>query len=178
MLSHTLLGAIALLPALAVGQLSGDVGPSTSSATKKATKTCDVTDYGAVADKSTDIGTPLASAWADCKSGGLIVIPDGDYAIKNWATLTGGSAVAIQLDGVIYRTGTDGGNMIFVEHTDDFELFSSTGGGAIQGNGYETHADGDASGARILRFYEVTNFSVHDIVLVDAPVRNSMVLTT
>jgi rhamnogalacturonan hydrolase len=169
MLSQTLLGAIALLPALTVAQLSGPVGPSTDTASKAATKTCDVTDYGAVADKKTDIGPPLASAWAACKTGGLVVVPEGDYAISTWATLTGGSAVAIQLDGVIYRTGKDSGNMIFIEHTDDFELFSSTGGGAVQGNGYEIHAEGSSSGARILRLYEVTNFSVHDLVLVDAP---------
>jgi rhamnogalacturonan hydrolase len=169
MLSRTLLSAIALLPALVVAQLSGTVGPSTSAAKKAATKTCDVTKYGAVADKSTDIGPPLVSAWADCKSGGVVVVPKGDYAIATWATLTGGSKIAIQLDGVIYRTGTAGGNMIFIENTDDFELFSSKGGGAIQGNGYQIHAKGSSSGARILRLYKVTNFSVHDLVLVDAP---------
>lgn len=64
--------------------------------------------------------------------------------------------------------GTDDGNMIFIEHTSDFEMFSSTGAGAIQGYGYEFHKDG-ANGARILRFYDVTSFSIHDIILVDAP---------
>lgn len=56
-----------------------------------------------------------------------------------------------------------------VEHASDFELFSSTGAGVIQGNGYQLHADG-ASGPRLLRLYEVDNFSIHDIILVDAPV--------
>lgn len=37
------------------------------------------------------------------------------------------------------------------------------------GNGYEIHAQGSRSGARILRLNKVNNFSVHDIVLVDAP---------
>lgn len=38
-----------------------------------------------------------------------------------------------------------------------------------KGNGYEIHAQGSRSGARILRLYKVTDFSVHDLVLVDSP---------
>lgn len=37
------------------------------------------------------------------------------------------------------------------------------------GNGYQIHAQGSRTGARILRLGKVNNFSVHDIVLVDAP---------
>ncbi|KAK8208138.1 RGase B [Phyllosticta capitalensis] len=165
----TLVAALALVPSLAVGQLSGSVGPKTSVSSKKSTKTCDVTDYGAKADKSTDLGAPLASAHAACKTGGVVVIPEGDYAMSTWVELSGGSAWALQLDGTIYRTGEDGGNMIFIEHTSDVEVFSSTGAGAIQGNGYEFHKSGSLSGPRLLRFYETTDFSVHDIVLVDSP---------
>lgn len=132
-ISHILFGAVALLPTLVVGQLSGKVGPLTSSATKTSKKKCSVLDYGAKADKTTDLGPPLTSAFAACKSGGTVVVPSGDYAMKTWVTLKGGSAWALQLDGVIYRTGTDGGNMIFVGNTNDFELFSSTGKGAVQG---------------------------------------------
>ncbi|KAF4534067.1 Glycoside hydrolase family 28 [Lasiodiplodia theobromae] len=165
----TLVSALALVPALVAGELSGSVGPLTSVSDKKATKTCDVTDYGAKADKTTDLGAALASAHADCKSGGLIVIPEGDYAISTWVKLAGGSAWALQIDGTIYRTGTDGGNMVFIEHTSDVEVFSSTGKGAFQGNGYEFHKDGSISGPRILRFYDTTDFSVHDLALVDSP---------
>ncbi|KAG7449201.1 rhamnogalacturonase A [Guyanagaster necrorhizus] len=158
-----------LLPVLIAAQLSGSVGPLTSYSAKAAVKTCDVTDYGAVADLSTDLGTALASAFAACQSGGLVVIPQGDYALSTWVTLSGGSAWALQLDGTIYRTGTDAGNMIFIEHTSDFELFSSTSSGAVQGYGYEYHVNGSLSGPRILRLYDVSDFSVHDIALVDAP---------
>ena len=164
-----LLALSAILPTLVVGQLSGTVGPLTSHATKASKKTCNVLNYGAVADKSTDLGPAITKAFAACKTGGVVVIPSGDYALKTWVTLSGGSAWAIQLDGTIYRTGTTAGNMIFIEHTSDFELFSSTSKGAIQGNGYTFHKQGSISGPRILRFYEVTNFSVHDIVLVDSP---------
>lgn len=35
---------------------------------------------------------------------------------------------------------TASGNMIFIEHTTDFEMFSSTSAGAVQGYGYTFHA--------------------------------------
>ncbi|KAF2140135.1 carbohydrate-binding module family 1 protein [Aplosporella prunicola CBS 121167] len=166
----SLVAAAALAPTLVVGQLSGSVGPLSSASDKAATKTCDVTKYGAKADKTTDIGPALASAHADCsEAGGVIVVPEGDYAIETWVKLSGGKGWALQIDGTIYRTGTDGGNMIFIEHTSDVEVFSSTGAGAFQGNGYEFHKDGNIKGPRILRLYEVTDFSVHDLALVDSP---------
>lgn len=37
-------------------------------------------------------------------------------------------------------TRTDSGNMIMIEHTTDFEMYSSTSAGAIQGYGYEFHS--------------------------------------
>ncbi|KAE8376919.1 pectin lyase fold/virulence factor [Aspergillus bertholletiae] len=166
---NTLFSLVSLVPTLAVASLSGSVGPLTSASTKAAKKTCNVLDYGAKADKTTDLGPPLASAFADCKSGGLVYVPSGDYALSTWVKLNGGKAWALQIDGTIYRTGTDGGNMIFIEHTSDFELFSSTSSGAMQGLGYEYHKDNSWSGPRLLRLYDVTDFSVHDFILVDAP---------
>jgi len=163
------LATACLLPYVAFAQLSGRVGPLTSVATKTAKKTCNVLNYGAKADQTTDLGPPLASAFAACKTGGTVVIPSGNYALATWVTLNGGSAWALQLDGTIYRTGTAGGNMIFIEHTSDFEMFSSNARGAVQGNGYTFHQQGSISGPRILRLYDVANFSVHDIALVDAP---------
>lgn len=125
-------------------------------------------DYGGEASKTADIGPPLASAFAACKSGGTVYVPPGDYGMSTWVLLNGGTAWALQLDGIIYRTGTAGGNMLFIEHTTDFELYSSTSKGAIQGYGYEFHKEG-TYGARLLRLYDVAHFSVHDIALVDAP---------
>ncbi|KAJ5529817.1 hypothetical protein N7527_003210 [Penicillium freii] len=154
--------AIGLAPLLVNAYLSGSVGPTTTVSTKSANKICNVLDYGAVADKSTDVGAAITSAWADCRNGGVVYIPSGDYAFESWVTLSGGKRCAIQLDGILYRTGTDDGNMIMIKHTTDFELFSSTSKGAVQGGG-------SSSGARILRLYDVTDFSVHDIALVDAP---------
>lgn len=169
MIFNTALLAIGLAPLLASAQLSGTVGPTTSYATKASNKICNVLDYGGVADEKTDIGPAISSAWSACKSGGVVYIPSGNYALGSWVTLTGGKSTAIRMDGTIYRTGTAGGNMIFIEHTSDFELFSSTSKGAVQGLGYEFHKEGSLSGPRILRLYEVTDFSVHDLALVDSP---------
>lgn len=172
MLSLTLLAAFAAAPALVAAQsaeLQGKVGPLTSIADKKSTKTCDITDYGAKADGSSDISSALNDAFSDCSSGGVVVIPAGDFALENWVTMSGGNAWALQLDGTITRTGSEGGNMIFIEHGTDFEMFSSTGKGAMQGLGYEFHQDGSLDGPRLLRFYDMTSFSAHDFALTDAP---------
>lgn len=114
MLSNLFL-ALSAVPALVAAQsanLAGNVGPLTTVATKNSTKTCDITSYGAVADGKTDISTALTDAFNACVSGGVVVIPSGDYALSTWVTLSGGTAWALQLDGIIYRTGTDAGNMI------------------------------------------------------------------
>jgi rhamnogalacturonan hydrolase len=88
--------------------------------------------------------------------------------MSTWVLLKSGTVVSINLDGIIYRTGTAAGSMIFIEHSTDFELYSSTSKGAIQGYGYVFHKAG-TYGPRLLRLYDVTNFSVHDIALVDSP---------
>lgn len=152
----------------ASAQLSGTVGPSTTTASKSATKVCNILDYGGVADASTDNSDAITSAWTDCVAGGEVYIPEGDYGLSSWVTLTGGQGVSINLEGTIYRTGTDDGNMIFIEHTTDFEFYSATSKGAIQGYGYEFHKDGEY-GPRLLRCYQCEDFSFHDIILVDAP---------
>ncbi|KAK2627152.1 hypothetical protein QTJ16_003118 [Diplocarpon rosae] len=162
----TLLTSI-LLPSLAAAQLSGPVGPTTSRASK-AKKVCNVLDYGGTASKTADIGPAITKAFADCKTGGTVYVPPGDYGMSTWVSLNGGSAWALQLDGIIYRTGTAGGHMLIIKGTTDFELFSSTSKGAIQGYGYEFHKNGEY-GARILRLTKVKHFSVHDVALVDAP---------
>lgn len=158
-------------PLLVVGQLSGRVGPTTTHAAKRARKVCNVTSYGGKQGKSSDLGPALTAAFDACKSGGLIVIPPGEYGLSTWVNFHGGSGWALQWDGTIHRTGngSGGGNMLLVQGGDDIEFFSSTGKGAFQGNGYEMHAAGSITGARILRFVKVSNFAVHDLAFADAP---------
>ncbi|GAB1194034.1 hypothetical protein APSETT444_003272 [Aspergillus pseudonomiae] len=164
--SFLLWGLVALLSS---AQLTGRVGPLKSAAEKAAYKTCNVLDYGAVADLSTDISEPLLDAFADCNGGGLVYVPEGEYALSSWVLFDKGKSWALQLDGVIYRNGTDGGNMIAFDHTSDFEMFSSTGKGAIQGLGYELRIAGQSTNTRTLRLQKTSSFAVHDIILVDSP---------
>ena len=76
---------------LVTAQLSGTVGPTTSTASKAATKVCNILDYGGVASTTTDNGPPIASAWAACASGG-----EGEYPLdqfKLWHLLTQNGSV-------------------------------------------------------------------------------------
>ena len=88
--------------------------------------------------------------------------------MATWQTLNGGTGWALQLDGIIQRTGTAGGHMIIVENANDFEFFSQTSKGAIQGFGYEFTSKG-TYGPRIFRLVTSTNFAIHDLALVDSP---------
>lgn len=94
-------------------------------------------------------------------------VPPGTYAISTWADLSGGASTAIQLDGTIFRAGDAGGTMISVKHTADFELFSGSSRGALQGYRYILLHNGEY-GARFLRLTDVSGFAVHGVALVDA----------
>ncbi|KNB01546.1 murein transglycosylase [Fusarium oxysporum f. sp. lycopersici 4287] len=153
----------------AAAQLNGKVGPLTTPSAKAAIKTCNIVDYGAKANAKTDNGPAIQKAWNDCRtSGGEVYVPEGDYGLGTWVTLTSSKPMSFRLDGIIYRIGTDGGNMFMFKHLEDFEFYSSTSKGAIQGYGYEFHKK-DEYGPRILRFADVKSFSIHDVALVDSP---------
>jgi len=63
--------ALTLLTELSLAQLSGPVGPLTTIAQKQAVKICNVLNYGAKVDNTTDLGAPLNKAWAACLAGGV-----------------------------------------------------------------------------------------------------------
>jgi rhamnogalacturonan hydrolase len=102
---------------------------------------------------------------------GVVYVPEGDYLLDTWVDLSNGTTWALQLDGVIYRNSSPSseGYMFTISDGSDFELFSSTSEGAIQGSGYLYHMQGDYEGPRILSVSGVENWPVHDIALVDAP---------
>jgi rhamnogalacturonan hydrolase len=143
MLTLVILLAIA---SFASAQLSGRVGPKTTHQTKTAHKVCNINSYGARPGRTFDIGPALNAAFVACKTGGTILIPPGDWGLSTWVNFNGGSGFAVQWDGVIYRIGEGGGNMILVNHSDDVEIFSSNGRGAFQGNGYQFHERGNGRG--------------------------------
>lgn len=141
---NILLFAASLLPSFAAAQLSGPVGPLTTREAKRS-KVCSVLDYGGIADKKGDIGPALVKAFEACKTGGtgtldylessnsvetgrgilefiqvfelmlVVYVPPGDYGMSTWASLVGGSAWALQLDGIIYRVGYSNHPLSFLE---------------------------------------------------------------
>ncbi|KAH7108519.1 pectin lyase fold/virulence factor [Auriculariales sp. MPI-PUGE-AT-0066] len=167
-LLSTLVTTAAALLAIAQAQLTGRVGPLTTAAQKAAIKTCNVLNYGGKADNTTDVSGPLYNAWLDCRDGGLVYIPPGNYVMDSWINLRSGNAAGVQLDGIIYRRGTDGGTMITIRGCNDFEFFSGTSKGAIQGGGWEFLKD-DLYGPRFIRVEQTHSFSMHGFALVDSP---------
>ncbi|EJD02525.1 rhamnogalacturonan-hydrolase [Fomitiporia mediterranea MF3/22] len=150
----------------ALAQLSGRVGPTTSTSDKQAT-ICNVLDYGGEIGSS-DIGPAIGKAFSDCvlqNSGSTLYVPAGNYNMQTWQNLSGGKKWAFQMDGVITRASTTTGNMIVITDADDFEFYSSNSAGAIQGLGYQCRN----AGPRLIRIVTSTNFSVHDLILVDSP---------
>ena len=161
-----------LLSSLASAQLSGVVGPTTTRATKRSKKVCNVLDYGGVASKTADIGPPITSAFAACKSGGTGILflielglqlilrslyPPrrlwndylGDSFWRNWmGTAAGWDHIPCgvsfgplrKMEIKLKLSRTAGGHMIVIEKGSDFEMYSSTSQGAIQGYGYTYHA--------------------------------------
>ncbi|KAF7969538.1 hypothetical protein HWV62_26987 [Athelia sp. TMB] len=119
-------------------QLSGTVGPTTTHAAKR-TIICNVLNYGGVVG-SPDIGPAILSAFTNCvkvNSGSTLYVPPGNYDMATWVTLDDGSHWAFQLD------ATTGGHMIIIENALDFEFYSSTSAGTIQGLGYQCRNAGE-----------------------------------
>lgn len=137
------LGMVVAGASLAAAQLSGRVGPTTTREAKTAKKVCDIMAYGGVAEATADNSAAITKAWDDCKAGGQVRIPPGSYGLAKWVDLTGGKGVSINLEGVLYRisNATEGGTMISVQSTTDFELYSANSKGAVQGYGFEFHKD-------------------------------------
>ncbi|KAI0691434.1 rhamnogalacturonan-hydrolase [Cytidiella melzeri] len=148
-------------------QLSGTVGPTTPLSQKQGT-ICNVLNYGGTIGSS-DIGPAIGAAFTQCvktaTNGATLYVPPGNYNMQTWQTLDDGTKWAFQLDGIITRTSTTGGNMIAIENANDFEFFSSTGKGAIQGFGYQCRN----AGPRLVRIVTSNNWSMHDLILVDSP---------
>ncbi|EIM85320.1 rhamnogalacturonase [Stereum hirsutum FP-91666 SS1] len=147
------------------GQLTGSTGPTTPLSSK--TVTCSVLDYGGSVGSS-DIGPAILEAFENCvlkNSGAVLYVPAGNYNMKTWVTLTGGTKWAFRLDGLITRASTTSGNMFAIENAEDFEMYSSTSAGGIQGLGYQCRN----AGPRLLRIIDSTNFSLHDLIFVDSP---------
>ncbi|CAE6369981.1 unnamed protein product [Rhizoctonia solani] len=167
----------ALLAGVCQAQHVGRVGPAVPATSKMFE--CNVLNYGAKADNATDIGPAIKSAFSNC----VVKNPNsrliGNYLLSSTVLLNGASNWAFQLDGLItvdysaYVSGAVSGNALVFQRMNEFELYSSNGQGAIQGQGYlyrlRPNQDGRSGWPRLLRVHISSNFSVHDIKLVDAP---------
>jgi rhamnogalacturonan hydrolase len=99
----------AFLATRAYAQLIAPVGPTTS--LSKKINECNVLDYGAVSDNSSDTADAIEKAFQSCvlhKPGSRLVIPEGDYLVTRSVILSNGTNWAFQLDGLI--TLAYGGN--------------------------------------------------------------------
>ncbi|RMD39628.1 hypothetical protein DV735_g5506, partial [Chaetothyriales sp. CBS 134920] len=86
----------------AVAQLTGTVGPTTSLSQK--TTECNILNYGAVNDNSTDAADAIENAFKTCvlpNARSRLIVPDGQYLIKRSVVLSNGTNWAFQLDGLI-----------------------------------------------------------------------------
>jgi rhamnogalacturonan hydrolase len=157
------------------------VGPKTSLSEKSGT-ICNVLNYGAVADGKTDIGVAITNAFSQCvakaSGGATLLVPEGEYLsisfpscalgrkdsglmvaiVTTGVVLNAGTKWAFQLDGLITLSedGRFNGNAIVVKRATDFEMYSSNGKGAIQGQGYRQRISGSSQNARLLRVCSTT----------------------
>lgn len=93
------------------------------------------------------------------------------YPVATGVVLNKGSAYALQIDGLITLTsnGAFNGNAIVIQNTNDVEVFSSNGLGAINGQGYITRITASGQNARLFRFISSKNIAIHDMIFVDSP---------
>lgn len=62
--------SLLVLPSLVSAQLSGAVGPTTSTAAKAAKNICNILNYGGKASATTDNSAAITAAWTACIDGG------------------------------------------------------------------------------------------------------------
>ncbi|KAH8646352.1 glycoside hydrolase family 28 protein [Xylariales sp. PMI_506] len=177
---HILLWSYLLpLTGYAAAQLIGPVGPTTPLSEKS--YECSVLDYGAANDNSTDAADSFEAAFNECvlpNPGSRLVVPEGEYLLNRSILLPGGVKWALQLEGLItlayggnYAVNRDGLNLldaIVIYNATDFELYSSTGLGAVQGQGYIYRNSNNAIRNNIVRIVSSTDVAVHDLILVDS----------
>jgi polygalacturonase len=94
--------ALFVIIGVAASQLIGPVGPTTP--LDKKTTECNVLNYGAVPDNSSDVSYAIEKTFTDCvlkSPGSRLIIPQGDYLLNRSVVLSNGTNWALQLDGLI-----------------------------------------------------------------------------
>lgn len=83
---------------------------------------------------------------------------EAEIIVTTGVVLSAGTKWAFQLDGLITLSedGNFNGNAIVVKRATDFEMYSSNGKGAIQGQGYKQRISGSGQNARLLRVCSIS----------------------
>lgn len=95
------LGFVLLVPQVS-SQFIGPVRARTPCYDK--TYICNILDFGGVADNSTDVALAITSAFENCVKkhpGSRLIVPEGNYLLKQSIVLSNGTNWAWQLDGLI-----------------------------------------------------------------------------
>ncbi|TGO30654.1 hypothetical protein BPAE_0004g01120 [Botrytis paeoniae] len=166
-------------------QLTGPVG-ATTPLSKKTTE-CNIrTLYPTFNPLTDDVSIPITNAFTSCvqkHAGSRLIVPAGNYTLKTSIILSNATNWAFQLDGLItatyYPNSTDSTYVVpyvvprarILEGfaAVDFELYSSNGLGAIQGQGYLYRISGNTNRPRMLRLISPINATIHDLLLIDSP---------
>ncbi|KAJ7123738.1 pectin lyase-like protein [Mycena epipterygia] len=142
---------------------------------------CNVLNYGAVADNSTDLGPALTAAWTKCvipavtttvASNVLLYVPAGNFLLKSNVVFDDAANWNLHIAGNIYLPYNPAltGTMLTFENCQNILL---NGPGAIFGNGYRYRPGGDLtlnpSRPRLIRFQNCNNCEITAVTLYDAP---------
>ncbi|KAJ7161098.1 pectin lyase-like protein [Mycena filopes] len=142
---------------------------------------CNVLNYGAVADNTTDLGPALTKAWTTCvipnvkttvATDVLLYVPAGNFLLKSNVVFDDAANWNLHIAGNIYLPyiPTLTGTMLTFENCQNILL---NGPGAIFGNGYRYRPGGDLtlnpSRPRLIRFQNCNNCEITAVTLYDAP---------
>ncbi|KAJ7258055.1 pectin lyase-like protein [Mycena haematopus] len=142
---------------------------------------CNVLNYGAVADNSTDLGPALTKAWTQCvipqvtttvADNVLLYVPSGNFLLKTNVVFDNAANWNLHIAGNIYLPYLPSltGTMLTFENCQNILL---NGPGAIYGNGYRYRPGGDLtlnpSRPRLIRFQNCNNCEITAVTLYDSP---------
>ncbi|KAJ6578721.1 pectin lyase-like protein [Mycena vulgaris] len=132
---------------------------------------CNVLDYGAVADNTTDVGPALTAAWTECvipqvkttvATDVLLYVPAGSFLLKSNVVFDGAANWNLHIAGDIYLPyiPTLTGTMLTFENCQNILL-----------NGYrpEGNLALNPSRPRLIRFQDCNNCEITAVTLYDAP---------
>ncbi|OAV96262.1 hypothetical protein PTTG_03469 [Puccinia triticina 1-1 BBBD Race 1] len=150
-----------------------------------AKKTCNVLDYGAKADKQTDIGPPLLKAYADCLKATtgrpedtIVLIPQGDFSLKSNVLFAKGKGLTFTFNGQIHLAYNSRytGNMIAFTRCQNLVV---NGVGAFHGYGDLYRPGGNLNHLpqrpRLVRFENCQDVDYSGFNLFDAPLYHLVV---